>query len=85
MSILTKQQIIEQFPDEWVLIDEPQFDEALEVTGGRVAFHSENKNDIYKADRSLQLKQAAYLFTGSIGADHFLFIAATSPHPWPNR
>jgi hypothetical protein len=67
MSILTKQQIIDQFPDEWVLIDEPEFDDALEVTCGRVAFHSGNKNDIYKADRSLQLKKAAYLFTGNVG------------------
>jgi hypothetical protein len=39
-NILTATQIQEQFNSEWVLVEDPQTNDALEVQSGRVRWHS---------------------------------------------
>jgi hypothetical protein len=48
-EILTMAEIESRFPDEWVLIQDPQTDEHLEVVSGRVVCHSRNREDINRA------------------------------------
>lgn len=38
-EMLTWAEIEERFPDEWVVIDQPQLTDELDITGGRVVHH----------------------------------------------
>jgi hypothetical protein len=48
-ELLTISEIESRFPDEWVLVQDPQTNEKLKVLGGRVVCHSPNREDIDRA------------------------------------
>jgi hypothetical protein len=50
---LTMAEIESRFAPEWVLIGEPQTNERLEVLGGKVLFHSPERDDVYRKAREL--------------------------------
>jgi hypothetical protein len=63
-DVLTWQEIERRYPDEWVLLDQLQSEGSLDVTGGRVVFHSKDRSDVYRKAAALKLADAALLFTG---------------------
>lgn len=65
-QVLTLAEIEDRHPGEWVLVAEPEFDENLEVVCGKVAFHSKDRDEMYRKDTELGLESAAYLYTGAI-------------------
>lgn len=47
MQRMTYSEIKKNYPDEWVLIDEPEVDEALEVRSGIVVAHNSRRDPVY--------------------------------------
>ena len=47
-DILTIAQIEAQFASEWVLVEAPQTDDALEVQSGKVRWHSKDREEVYR-------------------------------------
>ncbi len=63
---MTFEEIKQQFPEEWVLIDFTQLDEELKVVEGEVIAHSPNKEAIYKKLLELENEKIAIEFTGEM-------------------
>jgi len=68
-ELLTRSQIEEQFQSEWVLIDEPQTNEALEVLRGKVRWHSKDRDEVYRKAIEMHPRRFAILYTGKIPED----------------
>ena len=66
---LTAAQIETQFQSEWVLLEEPRTNEALEVQSGRVRWHSKDREEVYRKAVEMRPKRFAILYTGKIPED----------------
>ncbi len=65
-KVLTAAQIEEQFESEWVLVEDPQTNDALEVQKGRVRWHSKDRDEVYRKAVELRPKRFAMLYTGKM-------------------
>ncbi len=63
---MTIAEIQSQFDAEWVLIENPQTDEKLQVLGGKVICHSLDRDEVYRKAVSLRPKRSAIIYTGEI-------------------
>ena len=68
-DILTLAQIEAQFDSEWVLVEAPQTNDALEVQSGKVRWHSKDREEVYRQAVVLRLKRFAILYTGKMPED----------------
>jgi hypothetical protein len=66
---MTIQEIEGQFDSEWVLVANPQTNEALEVTRGNVICHSKDRDEVYRRAVALRPKRSAILYTGRMPED----------------
>ena len=69
MCEMTIDQITSQFESEWVLIEDPTTDEALNVTGGKVLHHSSDRDAVYRTAVARQPKRSVVIYTGEIPND----------------
>jgi hypothetical protein len=65
-DILTVAEIQSQFPSEWILVGDPDTDKSLEVRGGRVLYHSRDRDEVYRKAIELRPKRFAMLYTGTM-------------------
>ena len=65
-EILSIDEIKSRFDAQWVLVEDPQLDEALQVLAGRVVFHSKDRDEVYQKAVELRLQHSAFLYTGEI-------------------
>ncbi|MBA2244862.1 MAG: hypothetical protein H0W11_07885 [Gemmatimonadetes bacterium] len=63
---LTLEEINTRFASEWVLIVDPDTDDALEIRRGRVRFHSKDRDKVYRKAIELRPSRLAMLYTGTI-------------------
>jgi hypothetical protein len=63
-EVMTIAQIETQFESEWVLVEDPQTNEALEVQSGKVRWHSKDREEVYRKAIELHPKRFAMLYTG---------------------
>jgi hypothetical protein len=63
-EIMSMTEIESKFASEWVLIEDPQINEAKEVEAGRVICHSKNREDVDQRAIELKPKWFTVLFTG---------------------
>lgn len=68
-NILSIAEIESQFKSEWVLVEEPKTNEALEVQSGLVRWHSKDRDEVYRKAVELRSKRFAVLYTGTIPKD----------------
>lgn len=68
-DILTFAEIKARYESEWVLVEDPQTDEFLEVKGGKVRFHSKDRDEVYREAVKSRPKRFAMLYTGIIPKD----------------
>ena len=68
-ALLSLDDIKSRFESEWVLVDDPETDESLEVVRGRVVFHSKDRDEVYRKAIQLKPKRFAMLFTGTLPQD----------------
>ncbi len=66
---MTLAEIESQFDSEWVLLEEPETNEQLEVVKGRVLHHSKDREEVYRKAVKLRPKRSAILYTGKIPED----------------
>jgi hypothetical protein len=65
-DVLTVAEIESQFPSEWVLVENPDTNEALEVQSGTVLCHSKDRDEVYRSAVKLRPKRFAMLYTGTM-------------------
>jgi hypothetical protein len=65
-EVLTTAQIEAHFEAEWVLVEDPQANEALEVQSGKVLWHSKDRDEVYRKAVELRPKRFAMLYTGKM-------------------
>ena len=63
-DLLTIVQIEEQFASEWVLVEDPQVNDVLEVQSGKIRWHSKDREEVYRQAVALRPKRFAVLYTG---------------------
>ncbi|HEY0349966.1 MAG TPA: hypothetical protein VGC60_17605 [Pyrinomonadaceae bacterium] len=66
---MTIREIESQFDSEWILVDEPETNEQLEVLKGKVVHHSKDRDEVYRKAVALRPKRCAILYTGEIPED----------------
>ncbi len=67
--VLTVAEIEATYDSEWVLVEEPQVDESLDVLSGAVLCHSKDRDEVYRKAVELRPKRFAMLYTGKIPED----------------
>jgi hypothetical protein len=69
-DVMTMAEIESRFPSEWILIGDPQTDQYLEVLGGKVLWHSKDRDEVYQKAIELPApKSIAFHYTGPIPAE----------------
>ncbi len=53
-EVLRYDEMKARFPDEWVLVGDPETDESLQVLGGVVLWHSKDRDQVY--GKAIELK-----------------------------
>jgi hypothetical protein len=65
-ELLTVSQIQSKFDREWVLLEDPQIDDKLQILGGKVVFHSKDRDEVDRKALELRPRHSAFLYTGSM-------------------
>lgn len=65
-EMMSMEEIKRRYDSEWVLIEDPQTTEALDVIGGKVLFHSRDREELRKKAMELQPEFSAVLFMGEL-------------------
>jgi hypothetical protein len=68
-DVLTIAEIEAKFVAEWVLVEDPQTNDALEVQCGKVLYHSKDRDEVYREAVRLRPKRFAMLYTGTLPKD----------------
>lgn len=68
-NVLTIAEIETRFQSEWVLVEDPQTNDTLEVQSGKVCFHSKDRDEVYRKAVELRPKRFAMLYTGELPKD----------------
>ncbi|HEX8219884.1 MAG TPA: hypothetical protein VF914_11835 [Chloroflexia bacterium] len=68
-EVLTWEQIEDLYHGEWVLLEDPQSEENLQVLGGKLLCHSKSREEIGKKLLELRPKSSALVYVGSPPAD----------------
>jgi hypothetical protein len=65
-EVMSLVEIHEKFDSEWILVEDPETTESLEVTKGKVLWHSKDRDEVYRKARELAPRSSAILYTGTI-------------------
>ena len=68
-EVLSIAEIGAKFDSEWVLIEDPRTDEALEVQGGTVRWHGKDREEVYRRAVEIRPKRFAIVYTGKMPQD----------------
>ena len=68
-EVLSISEIQSQFDREWVLLEDPQIDEQLQLVGGKVVFHSKDRDEVDRKALELRPRHSAFLYTGPMPED----------------
>jgi hypothetical protein len=68
-DMLTIAEIEARFIAEWVLVEDPQTNDALEVQSGKILCHSKDRDEVYREAVRLRPKRFAMLYTGTLPQD----------------
>lgn len=73
-EVSTIDEIKARYAPDWVLIGEPETDEALEVRAGRVLFHGPDRDEVCRKAREYLPGRYALQFLGTIPEDLVLVL-----------
>ncbi len=65
-GVMTLAQIEAQFKSEWILLENPRKNRLGQLAGGRVLFHSKNRDEVYRKATQLRPKRSGFYYTGKI-------------------
>ena len=63
---LTLSEIKQKFDSEWVLLEDPETDEALAVRSGKVRCHGKDRDEVYRCAIEIRPKRFAIVYTGKM-------------------
>ena len=63
---MTYEQIKARYDSEWVLVGEPETDEALNIRSGTVLHHSKDREEVYRRALELRPPRAAVMYAGTM-------------------
>jgi hypothetical protein len=63
-KIMTQAEIEAEYENEWVLVEDPEFDANDIFVRGKILWHSKDRDEVYRKDLELRPRSAAYLYTG---------------------
>lgn len=61
---LPMEEIENRFQGEWIVMEDTEFEDMARITGGRVIFHSPDRDVAWNTAMELDLKKPAVLFMG---------------------
>jgi hypothetical protein len=61
---LTKDEIYARFPDEWILLKDPEVGPVDEVLGGTLLYHTTDRDEIYQVVTNHRPGNFAIFYTG---------------------
>jgi hypothetical protein len=65
-EVLTIDEIESRFVSEWVLVGDPETDEAFHVLRGTILCHGPDRDAVYRKAVELRPKESAILYTGKM-------------------
>ncbi len=65
-AILTLKEMKRRYPNQWVLVADPELDKNLEVLRGKVLWHGKDRDELYQKDAEFKPRHAAYVRTGGL-------------------
>ncbi len=68
-DVLTIAEIEAKFDSEWILIENPSTDEALEVRSGTVRCHDKDREEVYRRAVVTRPRRFAIVYTGKMPLD----------------
>jgi len=63
-QMMTMAEIEECFDGEWVLLEDPYLNDRKEIAGGKLVFHSKNRDEVDAVAIWSRLKHGAFLYMG---------------------
>ncbi len=66
---MTVEEMRAHFSGEWILVEDPHTNDALEVLSGKVVHHAKDRDEVYRQAVARRPKRSAILFTGEIPED----------------
>ncbi len=57
--------ILARFRSEWVLLKDPETAGSLEITSGKVLWHSQDRDEVYRKAHEFAPQHSAIVYTGS--------------------
>ena len=66
---MTLDEMKAHYDSEWVLVEDPELDEDLEVKRGTVLHHSKSRSEVYRKALELRPRRPAFVFTGRVPAE----------------
>jgi hypothetical protein len=73
-EVLTVEEMKARFDSEWVLVEDPQLGESMEVLAGKVLWHSKDRDEMYQKAVELRPKHWASLYLGKIPEDMVIIL-----------
>ena len=73
-DVMSLAEIHAQFKSEWILVRDPETNEALEVTKGKILWHSKDRDEVYRKARELAPRHSAILYTGTMPEDSAIIL-----------
>jgi hypothetical protein len=71
---LSVKEIETRFPDEWILVIDPETGPDLEVQSGVVAAHSKDRDEVYRRALELKPRRSAVWFNGEPPKDTVIIL-----------
>jgi hypothetical protein len=65
-EVLSMAEILARYESEWVLLEDPEITESMEVKSGKVLWHSKDRDEVYRKARELRPTHSAILYTGKL-------------------
>ena len=66
---MTIKEMQARFAGEWILVEDPQTNDALEVLNGKVLHHGPDRDEVYRRAVTRRPKRCSILYTGELPQD----------------
>ena len=67
-------EIQKKFDSEWVLLEDPETEAGLKIKGGKILWHSKDRDEVYRKAREFKPKHSAILYTGKLPEDRVIVL-----------
>ncbi len=65
-EVMAMADILTRFESEWVLLEDPETEASLEIKGGKVLWHSQDRDEVYRKAQELAPTHSAIVYTGTV-------------------